>query len=119
MSTGGGELGQQVRDGSGMGASGQPLAPLLPREASCCGSCRQKGRTFLCSGETPVWAVKDDWQGWESPLFPTLGKAAFCLVKVSGKGSQTQGSLAFWVHSEMSPAGPGRVTPRCAEDRFC
>ena len=59
----------------------QPLAPLLPQEASCCGSWRQKGRTFLCSGETPVWAVKDDWQGWESPLFPTLGKAAFALSK--------------------------------------
>lgn len=81
MSTGRGELDQQVRDGRGMGAESQPQAPLLPQEASCCGSWRQKDRTFLCSGETPVWAVKDDWQGWESPLFPTLGKAAFASSK--------------------------------------
>ena len=38
---------------------------------------------------------------------------------MSEQGSHTQGSLAFWVHSEMSPAGPGRVMPRCTEDRLC
>ena len=38
---------------------------------------------------------------------------------MSEQGSHTQSSLAFWVHSEISPAGTGRVMLRCTEDRFC
>lgn len=48
-------------------------------------------------GETPVWGVRDDWQGWEPPLLPTrsllLGKAASTLPRGGVPHPRFLGSL--------------------------
>lgn len=40
-----------------------------------------------------------------------------CLHFCQGKESHTQGSLAVWVRSEMSPTRTRKVMPRCSEDK--
>lgn len=112
------KLDQQVRAGGGEDGS-QPLAPLLPREASCCGSWSQKpGRFYaqgkLLSGKSGRLA-RLRASATPHPVFAAGKSFPFTL---SRRGVHTHGSLAVWVFTvQCLQLEPGRSCPRCTEDK--